>query len=234
MTKSRNIIATRQRWTLAEEAILRDLYPDIPCADIAALLGRNPSGVYQAADRLGLEKSAYFNASDMSGRVKRGQQHPHIVAHRFKPGSTPWNKGSHYVAGGRSAETRFKKGGMMGAAQHNYVPIGTLRISKDGYLERKTTDDPTLVPARRWTAVHRLVWQAAHGPIAPSHAVVYKPGQRTAIESEITIDRLECIPRAELARRNHPNSHNPALAKLVQLKGQITRQVNRIQREARP
>ena len=49
MTKSRNIHAPRTRWTPSEEYVLRDLYPDLPCADIAALLDRKPGSVYQAA-----------------------------------------------------------------------------------------------------------------------------------------------------------------------------------------
>lgn len=234
MTKSKNIRAYSPRWRPLEEVLLRDLYPDIPCADIAALLGRKPGSVYQAAMRMGLTKSAAFWASDMSGRVSRGKQPPNIVANQFQPGSSPWNKGTHYVAGGRSAETQFKKGNMSGSAQHNYVPIGSLRVSKNGYLERKVTDNPALVPARRWTGVHRLVWIAAHGPIPARHVVCFKAGQHTRDEDQLTIDGLECISRAELARRNHPNSHNPELAKLVQLKGAITRQINRIQKESTP
>ncbi len=38
--------------------------------------------------------------------------------------------------------------------------------------------------------------------------------------------------RAEIARRNHPMNKSLELARLVQLKGAITRQVNRIAREA--
>lgn len=120
---------------------------------------------------------------------------------------------------------------MTGAAQHNYVPIGTLRVSKDGYLERKMNDDPNIYPARRWVAVHRLVWEASHGPIPDGHIVVFKPGMKTSVLEDVTHDRLECITRAEHARRNHPRSKSPELAKLVQLKGAITRQVNRISRE---
>ena len=150
----------------------------------------------------------------------------------FKKGNIPWNKGIHFVSGGRSAETQFKKGQMSGAAQHNYVPIGTLRISRGGYyLERKMTDDPSLVPVRRWEAVHRMVWQAAHGPIPDGHIVVFRPGMKTVVESEITIDRLECITRAENLRRNGV-WRDPELGKLYQLKGAIARQVNRIKKES--
>ena len=121
---------------------------------------------------------------------------------------------------------------MSGAAQHNYVPIGTLRISKDKYLERKFTDDPTLKPTMRWAAVHRLVWQAAHGQIPDGHIVVFKKGMKTVLEEEITVDRLECITMAENMRRNSPYLNNPDMAKLYQLKGAIMRQVNRIKKES--
>ena len=231
MTASRNTRATYSKWTPAEEYVLRDLYPDLPCADIAALLDRAPGSVYQAAARLGLTKSAAFWQSDASTRIQRGKQHPSMIASQFKTGLVPWNKGTHYTAGGRSAETRFKKGEMRGAAQHNYVPIGSHRITRDGYLERKFTDDPSLYPSRRWEAVHRLVWQAAHGPIPAGHVITFRPGQRTAVLELITTDRLECISRGELAKRNHPRNHSAALGELVQLKGAITRQVNRINRE---
>ena len=219
-------------WTPAEVATLQAQYPHTVTHQIAQALGRPLRAVYAKANNLGLHKSAEFAASDKSGRLlkggKLGQQH------QFKPGLVPWNKGTHWTAGGRSAETRFKAGNMSGSAQHNWVPIGSLRICADGYLERKTTDDPSIYPARRWVAVHRLVWEAAHGPIPPGHIVIYKPGQKTAVLADIIPDRLECISRKEHARRNHPRSHSPELAKLVQLKGAITRQVNRIIREATP
>ena len=75
------------------------------------------------------------------------------------------------------------------------------------------------------------MWQAACGPIAPGSIVIFKPGQRTAVLANITADRLEMITRAEHARRNHPRSVSPELGRLVQLKGAITRQVNRIAKE---
>jgi hypothetical protein len=229
MTKSRGILATRQYWTQAEETIVRDLYPDLPCADVAALLGRTTSGVYQAAKRMGLTKSEYFQTSDLSGRVQRGKQHPSMIAAQFKPGLTAWNKGLNYQPGGRCAETQFKP--RQPAESANHRPIGSLRITRDGYLEQKMNDDPALVPSRRWVAVHRLVWEAAHGLIPAGHIVTFKPGCKTTELASITIDKLECITRAEHARRNHPRSYSPELARLVQLKGAITRQVNRITKQ---
>jgi hypothetical protein len=120
---------------------------------------------------------------------------------------------------------------MSGAAQHNYVPIGTLRVSKDGYLERKVTDDQSLYPARRWHFVHRIVWEAANGPIPAGHMVVFRRGQFTNDVELLTADRLECISFKENALRNSYWKTDPELMKLYQLKGAITRHVNRMKEE---
>lgn len=152
---------------------------------------------------------------------------------QFKPGHIAWNRGKKGVTGNHPnmRRTQFKRGRPASEAA-NYVPIGSERINKDGYLERKITDDQNLVPARRWVGVHRLVWQAANGPIPNGHVVCFLPGRFSNEVDKIALDALELVSRAELARRNHPRSRDPELAALVQLKGAITRQVNRIAREA--
>lgn len=209
--------------------MLRKLYPDFAAQVVATALGRGIKSVYSKANELGLKKSAEFFSTDASGRVARGKQHPAMVASQFKNGMAPWNAGKKgWQAGGRSHETRFKPGRPATEAR-NYAPIGSLRISKDGYLERKVNDTHP-VHTRRWVAVHRLVWEAANGPITNGWIVVFK-GARTTVEAEITADKLECISRAEHVRRNHPRTKHPELGRLVQLKGAITRQVNRIARE---
>ncbi|MDR5856641.1 HNH endonuclease signature motif containing protein [Caballeronia sp. LZ062] len=224
----------RRFWTEQEVDQVKREYPDGNTADIARALARPISQVYQKARALGLGKSVAFLESDRSGRVRRGKQDPRMIATRFQKGQTSWNKGTKGICGTHpnSRRTQFQKGSMSGAAQHNYVPIGSERLSKDGYLERKVTDDHP-VPARRWVGVHRLVWEAANGPIPPGHVVCFLPGRRTADAARITLDALELVSRAELAHRNHPRNRDPELAKLVQLKGAITRQVNRIAREAK-
>ena len=233
MSKSKGIRAPRRPWAPAELRVLRDLYPDSLAETIARELRRPVESVYNKAFALGLRKSPGFMKSLASGRIRADQQHPSMVASRFQKGSTPWNKGVNGLCYEGSKATQFKKGEMRGAAQHNYVPIGTLRTCADGYLERKVSDDPDIYPARRWVAEHRLVWEQAHGPIPAGHIVVFRRGQKTTKLEEVTLSRLECITRAENLRRNSPRSRSPELARLVQLKGAITRQVNRINREAR-
>lgn len=224
---------TRRKWSAAEDECMRRFYPDLTGEDMASVLKRSLSSVFQRAKVLGLCKSANFLASDRSGRVQRGRQDPRLQGTQFRKGQAAWNKGTKGVVGvqERCRATQFKKG-RPAAEARNYQPIGSLRLSKDGYLERKVTDDQSIAPARRWVAVHRLVWEAAHGSIPKGHIVRFREGMKTATQELVTADRLECITRGEHAKRNHPRSRSPELARLVQLKGAITRQVNRISREA--
>lgn len=226
MTKSRGILPPRHIWTDSELATLRAEYPDQVTSTIAEKLGIPIALVYKKAVNLGLRKSSKFFATDSSGRFLKGGKLS--VATRFVPGQKPWNAGTHYTAGGRSAETRFKKGEMSGAAQRNWVPVGTYRINGDGILDRKITDLGR--GPRDWEAVHRLVWKEANGPIPPNHVIVFLPGRRTTVLEEITIDAVECISRRELVLRNSIWTKDHDVARLYQLKGQITRQVNRIQK----
>lgn len=93
-------------------------------------------------------------------------------------------------------------------------------------LERKISDDQGIYPARRWIGVHRLVWEAANGPIPKGHAVVFKPGMASTDPDEITIDRLELITRAELMRRNTRHNLPPELNALISTKARMTRLIN--------
>ncbi|MDE2325345.1 MAG: HNH endonuclease [Betaproteobacteria bacterium] len=214
-------------WTPSQLEQLRLLYPDSTCYEVAAAIGRSQKSVYTKAKSLGLHKSDAFLASERSGRIQRGKQHPSMIASQFRPGFIPWNKGTHFVAGGRSAETRFKAGQM----PHNTSAVGDYRLNKEGHLQRKigTTKGSN---SKRWRGVAELIWCEANGPLPPKHLVVFRPGLFTNKLEEITLERIECISMAENARRNHPRSKSPELAKLVQLKGAITRQVNRIAKES--
>jgi hypothetical protein len=188
-------------WTPSADATLRALYPTHTRHQIAEILGRSEASVANRVQRLGLKKDS--NAG------------------RFQPGMTTWNKGLHYVAGGRSAETRFKPGTLNGRARVLVKPVGSERISKDGYLERKINND--LPFQRRWRAVHLLIWEQAHGPLPRGYAVVFKDGNK----QHITLDNLALISRKDLMKRNSVHNHGPEIAKAYQLKGAITRQINR-------
>ncbi|MCS8378253.1 HNH endonuclease, partial [Pseudomonas aeruginosa] len=61
--------------------------------------------------------------------------------------------------------TRFKKG----QKPHTWLPVGSTRISADGYLQRKISD--TGYPPRDWKGIHILLWEEHFGPIPTGHCV---------------------------------------------------------------
>ena len=212
----------RQKWSAEDEAILAAAYPCTKAADIAAALGRTLSQVYNKAHDMGLSKSSAWLASGASGRL----QSDSLVANRFSKGMTPWNKGLHYQPGGRIKESQYRPGNISGRAANLVRALGSYAVNADGVLEQKVSGTPG---ARnlRWRAVHRVVWEAANGPAPDGNIVVFRPGQATTDPEKITLDRLECITRAENMRRNsvHAN-YPPELARLAQLRGALSRQIN--------
>lgn len=88
-------------------------------------------------------------------------------------------------------------------------------MCRDGYLERKVTDDPSKKPARRWIAAHRLVWEAANGPVPAGYMVRFRAGMATTEESEITIDRLELVSRAYNMAQNSIHNYPIPVKSLI-------------------
>lgn len=228
---------TRCRWTPAIDRRLRRLYATMSAQECAEALGVSVGAIHNRVHLLGLSKSPEWIAE----RTRRQWANGRLEGARrtqFRKGQIPVNKGRPQAewmpeeSRRRCAATQFKAGRPPHECR-NYRPIGSLRLSKEGYLERKVTDDHP-VPARRWVGVHRLVWEQAHGPVPRGHAVVFKPGRRTTVESEITLDRLECITRAELMRRNSYHTRYPKeVAQLIQLRGALNRKINTRQRKAK-
>lgn len=106
---------------------------------------------------------------------------------RYQKGAIPFNKGKKMDCGPN--RTSFKKG----QKPHNYLPVGTTRITADGYTQRKMTD--TGYPPRDWVEVHRLLWVEHHGSIPDNHLVLFIDGDKT----NIVIDNLILVNRGEHA-----------------------------------
>ncbi|MGE0209941.1 MAG: HNH endonuclease [Lysobacteraceae bacterium] len=225
-----NVIRPRIRWTPEMDDVVRAHFADTRTEDFAAQMGVSAPALNGRAYKLGIRKSDAYLATRKSGRIQPGEAIGEST--QFKPGLVPWNKGIKGSSGHHpnSVRTQFKPGELCGQAVHNYKPVGSLRISKDGQLERKVRDDG---PSQyRWEAVARLVWEAAHGPIPPRHVVRFKPGMNTTEEHLITIDKLECISMQENLRRNsrHEN-YGPEMNQLMQLRGAMTRRINNLEKK---
>lgn len=223
--KTKPGMAHRKPWTETECDHIRKHYADGETAPIAAQLGRTARAVFQKARDLGLNKSMAFFQTVASGRL---QQDGRSMGKLFTKGHKPWNTGiKGWVAPGSEA-TRFQSGGKPTTT----LPVGSYRRNKGGHLQRKIGDAPGAAH-NRWRCVAELVWIEAYGPVPSGHIVVFRPGRFSAVLGNITLDAVECISRAENARRNHPSNRSPEYAKLCQLKGAISRQVNRITQESK-
>lgn len=188
-----------RKWTEAEDYQLRLLYPTHSNPEIGRILNRTEPAILGRAAKHGLKKPEGFENSGC-----------------FKPGNQSHNKGKSFPPRGRSSETQFKKG----VKPHSWKPIGSERLSKEGYLQRKIAD--TGYPPRDWVSVHHIIWKEAGNEIPKGHIVIFKDGN----PKNLQIGNLELISMVENMRRNSYHNYGPEIAKLVQLRGAITRQLN--------
>jgi len=113
---------------------------------------------------------------------------------RFGPGRESHNKGCKGVYAPGSEKGWFKKGKRHGKAARLYQPIGSERVSSEGYVQRKVNDDMPL--HRRWRGVHLIRWEEMHGPLPEGHALKCLDGDRQNTDPHNWL----CIPRALLPR----------------------------------
>lgn len=194
-------------WSPEDLAALAKIYPDTDNKTLARIYRRSEHSIKNQAILYGWKKSEAHMAK------KPGC---------FKAGSSPWNKGTNYSAPG-TERTRFKKGHV----PSSWKPIGTERVTKDGYLQRKLTD--TGNATRDWVAVSHIEWEKYHGrPVPKGHAVVF----RDEDSRNFACENLELISRADLMRRNSYLHLPPELAQIVQLRGALTAKINRRSKQA--
>lgn len=135
----------------------------------------------------------------------------------FKPGQIPFNKGKnmspeHYA---KCKPTMFKPGNR----PHNCKPVGSERITKDGYLEVKVSEPKT------WKLKARIIWEEATGEkLTRNDRIIYLDGNKLNLD----ISNLAKLTGSQLARlnQNHLHYDNAELtkvgitvAKLLEAKG---------------
>jgi hypothetical protein len=200
-----------QPWTPEADAQLAELYKTLSAGEIGKLMGRTRTSIKGRVHVLGLKKP--------EGVTNSG---------RFQPGQSSWNKGKQFDSGGRSHETRFQPGHRGGRALERYLPVGSERITKDGYIQRKVSDDAVFY--KRWRFVHVLVWEAANGPVPKGHVVTFKNGKR----DDTRLENLQLLHRRVLMQRNTVHNYPEELRQDIRLKGVVSRKINSISKEQQP
>ena len=196
----------RKFWTHEQEQIVRDHYADSSPQQMNKLLN-GEFDIRQIAHKakiIGIRKSAAYK--QIYGLSENGQ---------FLPHRDPPNKGKHFRAGGRSAETRFKPG----QVPANWKPVGSTRITVDGYLEIKTEEG-----MHKWRLLHREVWKQHHGKYPPpGTALIFKDGNKLNCRD---ISNLELVTRKQLMQRNTVHNLPESLKEVVRLRASIIRRIN--------
>nr|DAS31604.1 MAG TPA: homing endonuclease [Caudoviricetes sp.] len=120
---------------------------------------------------------------------------------RFEKGRVPYNKGKK-LPNMPPNSGQFKKGNK----PPNYVPVGTINYTTDGYPKEKIGEP------NKWVLKHRKVWEEYHGPIPKGYSVCFLDRDKTNYD----ISNLILLSNEELARMNQNNyfSSDPELTKL--------------------
>lgn len=190
--------------------MLVELYRTLSAGQIAGRVGRSRPAVKNRVNQLGLKKP--------EGATNAGS---------FLPGKPAWNKGMKGISLGGEAGW-FKPGHRAGRAEELYQPIGTERISRDGYRQRKVNDDMPL--HKRWRGVHLIEWEAVNGPLPEGRVITFRNGDKT----DCRLENLVCIHRRELMQRNTVHNYPPELRQVIRLKGAISRRIATLSKKEHP
>ena len=112
------------------------------------------------------------------------------VGGRFEKGMRSWNKGKKMTPEmyEKAKHTMFKKGSI----PVNHRPVGSERVTKDGYVEMKIAEP------NKWDLKHRVIWKQYFGEIGKDECIVFLDGN----PQNCDISNLRKIKRAELVRYN--------------------------------
>lgn len=89
---------------------------------------------------------------------------------RFEKGNVSWNKGTKGLT--HANKTSFKKGNR----PHNYRPVGSERITVDGFVEIKIADP------NKWDLKSRVIYQEKYGKIPKGYKIIYLDGNRLNLD----------------------------------------------------
>jgi len=124
-----------------------------------------------------------YTVLQIDGYKSRNHLSSGLTGH-FEKGHVPSNKGKHMSEEQykKCAATMFKKGHV----SDNKRPVGSERVTVDGYIEVKTANPKT------WRLKHNVIWEEKNGKIPPKHCIIFLDGDK----QNLNIENLCCISRA--------------------------------------
>lgn len=140
------------------------------------------------------EVNARFGAGTATlEQIKALKSRNHIssgLTGQFRKGHKTWNKGMKPSDWLTPEQIERNKANYFHGDPHNTRPIGSTRISKDGYIEIKVRHVRKNAK-QNWVGLHRYVWEQCNGEIPEGMIVSFKDGDRTNcdIDNLILIDR---------------------------------------------
>ena len=180
MGKSKGIKNTAVHiWSNEEKEYLAEITPGHHYTEIQELM----------KNKFNLE----FTMNQIKGAICRYKLNTGFTG-RFQKGDIPFNKGKSqkdYMSAEsieKTKKTRFKKG----QPPINWRPVGSERITKDGYTEIKIAE-PNV-----WELKHKVLWEREHGSIPPKHVVIFADGNKENLD----INNLMLISREKLLIMN--------------------------------
>lgn len=134
-----------------------------------------------------------FNTNITSRTIKSYKANNNLnsgLTGKFIKGQTPHNKGKKMPKKvyEKVKHTMFAKGNV----PPNHRPVGSERISKDGYIEVKVAEP------NKWRLKQRVVYEEAKGKIPEGCTIIFLDGNKRNFD----IDNLRCITRSELLYLN--------------------------------
>lgn len=207
---------TRRHFTADEDQMIRAFYPNMLTHVLAKKMKRKTFSVHVRAAALGIRKAAEYMQRQREEEALRLRTVG--VAHRFKKGLIPPNKGKRMpgYAPGRMAQTQFKKG-----ESRNRMPLFSERVV-DGYLYVKVAEVPNVVHTVNWKPVHILSWERANGrPMPAGHCLWFRDGDKLNVE----LSNLELITRAENLARNGVHRYPQELKDVIRLQRKLNKAI---------
>ena len=208
----------RKLWTEEEDKYLRSCVGNTCWIDAAAQLGRSVRSVYSHAFLLGLRQPKEFIASVTAAKWADGTFTKENNS-CFKEGHVPANKGKRQTDYMKPAAieatkpTRFKKG----IRPANTAKVGSLAVTKDGYLKIKISEP------NKWKMLHRHVWEQKKGKIPKGCNIQFKDGRRR----NCNIENLYLISRSDQVAQNTIHRYPDEVKRLIRTQNKLNRLITK-------